>query len=83
LPGEPGRVRALASAIELADGEIRLVRWPADLRELRSDKSGELDPEKRILASESLETITAAVAEPPAEAKIVEHRHAAPKVAAD
>ena len=61
------------TGIEIADGEIRLVRWPANLAELRLDGSDELDPEKRILARAPLGAITDAVAEP-AEARIVERQ---------
>jgi hypothetical protein len=51
------------TGIELADGEIRLVRWPANLDELRHDGEGEIDPEMRRLkgASESLDAIARAV----------------------
>jgi hypothetical protein len=62
------------TGIELAEGEIRLVRWPANLGELRREESAELDADKRILARERLETILEAVAEPAADAVISEHR---------
>jgi UDP-2,3-diacylglucosamine pyrophosphatase LpxH len=54
------------TGIELADGEIRLVRWPANLDELRPDGSDELDPERRIIprARERLDTILDLVARP-------------------
>ena len=62
------------TGVELADNEIRLVRWPANLRELQREGSDELHVEKRILARERLEAIVDAVGEPPANAVIVEHR---------
>jgi UDP-2,3-diacylglucosamine pyrophosphatase LpxH len=63
------------TGIEIADGEIRLVRWPANIDELRQDGSGELDAEKRILphARERLDAILDLVAEPPAVGAIEEH----------
>ena len=62
------------TGIELAEGEIRLVRWPADLREFRSDPSQEIDVEKRVLARGPLTEIIEAVATPPAEGAITEQR---------
>ena len=61
------------TGIELAEAEIRLVRWPADLRELHREGSRELDPEKRILAREGLDSILELAAHPPPEAAVVEH----------
>jgi hypothetical protein len=63
------------TGIEIADGEIRLVRWPANLDELRQDESGELDADKRFLphARERLEAILDLVADPPGEGAIEEH----------
>jgi hypothetical protein len=53
------------TGIELADDEIRLVRWPGDLRDLRPEGSDEIDTERRILARKSLANVIDAVALPP------------------
>jgi UDP-2,3-diacylglucosamine pyrophosphatase LpxH len=53
------------TGIEVADGEIRLVRWPGALRELRGP-DGAFDAGRRVLAAERLETVLAAVAAPAA-----------------
>ena len=49
-----------ATGLEIADGEIRLVRWPADLREMCTPGAG-VDVHKRVLASEDLELVLEAV----------------------
>lgn len=60
------------TGLEIAEGEIRLVRWPADLRELCSPGAG-VEVHKRILASEDLERVFDAVsASGPAEPSLVE-----------
>lgn len=38
------------TGLEIADGELRLVRWPASLRELRPDADGDVRAETRVLA---------------------------------
>jgi hypothetical protein len=48
------------TGLEIADGEIRLVRWPGNIREIRGSDPG-IDPARRILARETLEDIFAAV----------------------
>ena len=48
------------TGLEIADGEIRLVRWPGNIREIRGSDPG-VDPARRILAREPLEDIFAAV----------------------
>jgi len=55
------------TGLEIADGELRLVRWPSNLRELEAPDRG-LEAYKRVLASEPLEEVLAAVTgayEPP------------------
>jgi UDP-2,3-diacylglucosamine pyrophosphatase LpxH len=60
------------TGLEIADGEIRLVRWPGNLREIKGDEVG-VDPQKRILERENLEQVFAAVAgEVPREEAVVE-----------
>ena len=51
------------TGLELADGEIRLVRWPSNLHELRDGEAG-IEPERRVLERASLGDILAAVADP-------------------
>jgi UDP-2,3-diacylglucosamine pyrophosphatase LpxH len=48
------------TGLEIADGEIRLVRWPGNIRELRGKEPG-VEPERRILGRETLENVFAAV----------------------
>jgi UDP-2,3-diacylglucosamine pyrophosphatase LpxH len=57
------------TGIEIAEGEIRLVRWPASLSDLRDGGAG-IDPGRRILARERLEAIFDAVTRPAAGAAI-------------
>ena len=60
------------TGLEIADGQVRLVRWPGNLREIRDAEMG-VDPEKRILETEDLEHVFAAVSgEAPADAGVVE-----------
>jgi hypothetical protein len=66
------------TGIEIADGEIRLVRWPANLRELHPDGSDEIDAEERILARERFDVIIEAVAEPEDHVAIGEQQLAPP-----
>jgi hypothetical protein len=48
------------TGLEIADGEIRLVRWPGNIREICTADPG-IDPGRRILARDTLEDIFAAV----------------------
>jgi hypothetical protein len=48
------------TGIEIGDGEVRLVRWPSNLRELSAPDAG-LETYKRVLASEQLEDVLVAV----------------------
>lgn len=60
------------TGLEIADGEIRLVRWPANLRELVGGAG--VEPGSRVLASERLDLVLDAVSESrPAASAIVEH----------
>ena len=68
------------TGIELADGEIRLVRWPANLAEFRRPGDAGLDPGKRILASAALDAVLDAVAHPRAGATISQLALAPPPV---
>jgi UDP-2,3-diacylglucosamine pyrophosphatase LpxH len=61
------------TGIEIADGTIRLVRWPSNLHELLDDADG-LDQHKRILEEAQLEDILVAVTdEPEIRPSVVEH----------
>jgi UDP-2,3-diacylglucosamine pyrophosphatase LpxH len=67
------------TGLELADGTIRLVRWPANLHELVGDGEG-VDAHRRILEEVPLEEILAAVTDDPEIApSVVEHAIAAPR----
>jgi hypothetical protein len=67
------------TGLEIADGMIRLVRWPAKLDELVADGSG-VDTHRRILEEADLEEILATVTDQPvAPASVVEHSIAAPE----
>jgi UDP-2,3-diacylglucosamine pyrophosphatase LpxH len=60
------------TGLELADGQIRLVRWAGNLREMVQEGKG-VDPKRRVLETEELAKVFAAVAHPdPEEAKVVE-----------
>jgi hypothetical protein len=60
------------TGLEIADGEVRLVRWPGNLREIQAPESG-VDPDKRILETEDLGHVLAAVSgELPTEPSVVE-----------
>jgi UDP-2,3-diacylglucosamine pyrophosphatase LpxH len=48
------------TGLEIADGQVRLVRWPGNLREIRGEELG-VDPQRRILETEDLEHVFAAV----------------------
>lgn len=62
------------TGLEIADGQVRLVRWPGNLREIRGEELG-VDPERRILETEDLEHVFAAVSgEVEAEANVVERQ---------
>lgn len=54
------------TGLELADGQIRLVRWPGNLREICQPGMG-VEAEKRVLATEELEDVLASVSEAPPE----------------
>ncbi len=64
------------TGLEMADEQLRLVRWPANLKELRREGSTELDFDKRVLVSVPLATICEAVGER-REPRIVEQELAA------
>ena len=60
------------TGLEIADRQIRLVRWPGNLREL-DQAHGSVDVDNRILAAEPLEDILSAVCDrPPGPARIEE-----------
>jgi hypothetical protein len=64
------------TGLEIADGELRLVRWPGNLREI-AEPGTSLDVDKRILARDELERIFHAVTEgrsPDATAEEIEIR---------
>lgn len=48
------------TGLEIADGEVRLVRWPGNIREL-SPKGPGVDAARRILVTEQLENVFSAV----------------------
>jgi hypothetical protein len=50
------------TGLELADGELRLVRWPRDLTELRAGDGGDIEAERRIREREALERVLDRVA---------------------
>jgi hypothetical protein len=67
------------TGLEIADGAIRLVRWPADIEEFIADGSG-IDTARRILEEADLEEILATVTDDPvAPPSVVEHEIAAPE----
>jgi hypothetical protein len=67
------------TGLEIADGQVRLVRWPGNLREIQGPEGG-VDPDRRILEREELEDVIAAVSgEVEAESSVVE-REIAPAV---
>jgi hypothetical protein len=67
------------TGLEIADGAIRLVRWPANIKELVADGSG-VDTHRRILEEAVLEEILTTVTDDPvAPASVVEHEIAAPE----
>ena len=60
------------TGLEIADRQIRLVRWPGNLREL-DQADGSVDVDNRILAAEPLEDILSAVCDrPPGPARVEE-----------
>jgi hypothetical protein len=62
------------TGIEIAEGKIRLVRWPANLHEMVEDGSG-VEARKRILEEAALEDILATVADAAAVSpSVVEHQ---------
>ena len=63
------------TGLEIAGGEIRLVRWPANLAELRPNADGGIASDERICARAKLQDILDAVSAPmEADARIEEHR---------
>lgn len=63
-----------ATGLEIADGEIRLVRWPGNIREIRQAAAG-VDADRRILVRESLEQILTTLSAPePAGETVEEHK---------
>jgi hypothetical protein len=65
------------TGLELADGEIRLVRWPGNLREICRPGAG-VEAQKRILATEQLERVLAAVGDAPPAAPAAVEREVRP-----
>jgi hypothetical protein len=66
------------TGLEIADGQVRLVRWPGNLREIRGTELG-VEPDRRILETEDLEHVLAVVyGEEPADAGVVEREIAPP-----
>lgn len=61
------------TGVELANGEIRLVRWPTNLRELQSESGGSIEPDRRILARANLADILDVVSSPPRHARFEKH----------
>jgi hypothetical protein len=68
------------TGLEIADGELRLVRWPVNLGELRAKDGddpgpgGTIDAERRILATQALPDLLDAVSSPrPGAAELEEH----------
>ena len=67
------------TGLEIADGELRLVRWPVNLGELRGEgdeaaPGGTIDDERRILATQGLTDLLDTVSSPPRRAtELVEH----------
>jgi hypothetical protein len=62
------------TGLEIADGQIRLVRWPGNLEEMTPQSGGGIDPEQRIRAREKLDDVFESVIDnPPAKPEIVEH----------
>jgi hypothetical protein len=61
------------TGLELADGEIRLVRWAGNIREMCQPGKG-VDASRRVIATEDLTGILAAVGRPAAaEPQVLEH----------
>ncbi len=58
------------TGLEIADDEIRLVRWPANLREWPRTAAGDVDADRRILARDKLDSVLDKVGAPPADARI-------------
>jgi UDP-2,3-diacylglucosamine pyrophosphatase LpxH len=48
------------TGLEIADGEVRLVRWPGNIREVTASGGG-VDAARRVLAREQLEDVFSAV----------------------
>jgi hypothetical protein len=65
------------TGIEIAGGEMRLVRWPGDIREICPSGRG-VDAARRVLASERLDTILEQVARPAGEAPAIEEHAVRP-----
>jgi hypothetical protein len=62
------------TGLEIGDDEIRLVRWPSNLREICQPGEG-VAAHKRILEREKLEDLAQAVSEErPAAPDVVEHQ---------
>jgi UDP-2,3-diacylglucosamine pyrophosphatase LpxH len=67
------------TGLEIADGELRLVRWPVNLGELRDEgdqaaPGGTIDAERRILATQPLTDLLDTVSSPrPGPTELVEH----------
>ena len=65
------------TGLEIAGGEMRLVRWPGNIREICPGGQG-VDVARRVLATEKLDTILAQVAEPAGEAPAIEEHAVRP-----
>ena len=64
---------SLAELFRAADGEIRLVRWAGNIREMCQPGKG-VDASRRVIATEDLTGILAAVGRPAAaEPQVLEH----------
>jgi hypothetical protein len=62
------------TGLEIAEGQIRLVRWPGNLEEITPHPGAGIAPKLRIRAEQDLEEVFAVVIDhPPAEPAIVEH----------
>jgi hypothetical protein len=67
------------TGLEIADGSIRLVRWPANLHEMVDDADG-VQAARRILEEAPLEDVLVAVTDDPAiSPSVVEHAISAPE----
>lgn len=61
------------TGLEIADGQIRLVRWPANLGEMRPHPHAAIQTDKRVLAAAPLDEVLDAVSRPVAAPGLEEH----------